>query len=405
MIVGRVLFITTDGLTDPLGQSQILPYLQGLAGEYEIHILSCEKQEAFSKGRARIQKIVDEAGIRWHVVHYRNTPPVLGSWLMQRELRQKAAGIVKEYGIKLLHCRSYPAGIIGMGLGRKYGIPWLFDMRGFWADERVDRHIWNIKNPLYWMLYKWFKHKEKQLFKRASHIISLTYKGREIIQEKFGVAHDKVMVIPCASDLQHFKRRDEGLEEVRAELGLRQGQKLLVYLGSLGSCYLLREMLEFYRIGLEGDQGLRMAFFSPQDWHGRIRQEAQSMGLDADGIICRFLGRESLPLFLSVADYGVMFFEKSFSIQASSPTKHGEMLGMHIPVVTNAGVGDLERIISERLTGVVVQDFSEVSMRKAWAKLRAQNFRTEDFDRVAGEWYELEKGIKKYGFVFKGLIK
>ena len=40
----RALYISYDGMTDPLGRSQVLPYLQGLSERgHEITLLSCEK--------------------------------------------------------------------------------------------------------------------------------------------------------------------------------------------------------------------------------------------------------------------------------------------------------------------------------------------------------------------------
>ena len=46
----RILFISYDGMTDPLGQSQVIPYLQGLSKHgYEIFLLSCEKKQAFTR--------------------------------------------------------------------------------------------------------------------------------------------------------------------------------------------------------------------------------------------------------------------------------------------------------------------------------------------------------------------
>ena len=42
----KVLYITYDGMTDPLGQSQVLPYLVGLSEKgYKFTILSFEKKE------------------------------------------------------------------------------------------------------------------------------------------------------------------------------------------------------------------------------------------------------------------------------------------------------------------------------------------------------------------------
>ena len=44
----QILYISYDGLTDPLGQSQVLPYLIDLTKlNYGIHVLSTEKDENF----------------------------------------------------------------------------------------------------------------------------------------------------------------------------------------------------------------------------------------------------------------------------------------------------------------------------------------------------------------------
>ena len=60
----RKIFISYDGLTDPLGQSQILPYMIGLSSKgYEITILRCEKKDVFDKNRALIEASCKEAKI------------------------------------------------------------------------------------------------------------------------------------------------------------------------------------------------------------------------------------------------------------------------------------------------------------------------------------------------------
>jgi hypothetical protein len=40
----NVIYISYDGMTDPLGQSQVIPYLIGLTKKgHNISIISCEK--------------------------------------------------------------------------------------------------------------------------------------------------------------------------------------------------------------------------------------------------------------------------------------------------------------------------------------------------------------------------
>ncbi|TAG85785.1 MAG: glycosyltransferase, partial [Bacteroidetes bacterium] len=60
----QILFISYDGMTDTLGQSQVLPYLVGLSKlGYLITILSAEKKKNFEKRKDIIQKITTEANI------------------------------------------------------------------------------------------------------------------------------------------------------------------------------------------------------------------------------------------------------------------------------------------------------------------------------------------------------
>jgi hypothetical protein len=78
----HVLYITYDGLTDPLGQSQILPYLVGLSGRgHRITILSCEKRAAMDREGAAIRKLCKRSGLDWHPLPYHKSPPVLSSVL------------------------------------------------------------------------------------------------------------------------------------------------------------------------------------------------------------------------------------------------------------------------------------------------------------------------------------
>ena len=54
-----VLYVSYDGMTDNLGQSQVIPYLKGLRKKgYAVHILSCEKEIAFEKRKKFISKLL-----------------------------------------------------------------------------------------------------------------------------------------------------------------------------------------------------------------------------------------------------------------------------------------------------------------------------------------------------------
>ena len=75
----RVLFISYNGMLDPLGQSQVIPYLRELArAGVRFTLLSFERSAAFgTEGRDRcadLKRQLAAAGIEWHWLRYHQRP-------------------------------------------------------------------------------------------------------------------------------------------------------------------------------------------------------------------------------------------------------------------------------------------------------------------------------------------
>merc|ERR1712224_622268 len=90
------------------------------------------------------------------------------------KMRRVSNRLHKKHRLSMVHCRSYISALVGLSFKRKKGVPFLFDMRGFWADERVDGGLWNLENPIFNLVYNYFKKKEINFFRESDHIISLT---------------------------------------------------------------------------------------------------------------------------------------------------------------------------------------------------------------------------------------
>ena len=76
----HVLFLMYDGLCDPLGQSQVLPYLIGLRTKgYRISIISFEKKNSFELTSPTIHAICKKHTINWFFGYYRKKPPILST--------------------------------------------------------------------------------------------------------------------------------------------------------------------------------------------------------------------------------------------------------------------------------------------------------------------------------------
>jgi len=119
----QVLYISYDGMTDPLGQSQVLPYLCGLSAKgYKITLLSCEKPQRYEKYKQDITAICNKADINWQPLMYTATPPVLSTIKDVRNLTQTAYVLHREHRFKIVHCRSYISALIGLQMKKEFGI-------------------------------------------------------------------------------------------------------------------------------------------------------------------------------------------------------------------------------------------------------------------------------------------
>ena len=222
----KILYISYDGLTDPLGQSQILPYITGVCKkneEFYFHIISFEKKERFTQNQRLIQNNISNYNISWHPLPYTKSPPVLSTLKDLLALKIHAKKLHKKEKFAIVHCRSYIPALIGLFLKKKYGVQFIFDMRGFWADERVDGELWNLKNPLYKFIYTFFKQKEKEYLQHADMVISLTHNAKkEMLTWDIPNLHEKkINVIPCAVDFNLFNPDNFSIED---KIRLKQEQ-------------------------------------------------------------------------------------------------------------------------------------------------------------------------------------
>lgn len=403
----NVLYLSYDGLTDSLGQSQVLPYILGLRQlGHTFTIVSFEKPERFENGKAIIKKIVDTAGIKWVPLPYTASPPVLSTIYDVWQLRKAAEKLHQKTPFDIVHCRSYITSLVGLQLKRKHHIKFVFDMRAFYADERVDGKLWNLSNPVFNSVYNYFKKKELEFLTEADHSISLTAKGKEIIHSWNQIPNQPVPVevIPCCADLEHFhssKVDETHQQKLKSKFGLNDDDFVITYLGSIGTWYLLDEMLDFFKALVEKKPNSKFLFITT-DNPDTILNPAKAKGIASDKIIISPAKREEVPTYLSLADAAIFFIQPVFSKSGSSPTKHGEMLGMGLPVIANEGVGDVDSIIKDTKSGILIEDFSNENYKNAIEQIdNLLNVPTEQLQAAARKYYSLEKGVKRYNSVYE----
>lgn len=391
-------------MTDPLGQSQVIPYLQGLsAAGHAIWLISFEKPERFEANRGRIQHLLKESGIHWHPLPYTARPPVISTLRDLRTMRQTALKLVNQEGIRLVHCRSYISALAGQWLKRKTGTRFLFDMRGFWADERIDGGIWNLKNPVFKSIYTFFKRKEREFLLEADAVVSLTHNAANEIHSWPGMQQVPITVIPCCADLAHYRSGKDGSAEWANKLNIPPDAFVLSYLGSLGTWYLLKEMLEFFKVLREFKPHALFLLITP-DQPESIWKISDALQIPREALRIQSAQRQDVPALAALSQLSVFFIKPSFSKKASSPTKMGELMAAGIPLVINTNVGDVEQILNDGGNGLVVKEFNEEHYRKVLKNLDAVLEADRNNNSACAErWYSLEEGVRRYREIYARL--
>lgn len=405
----RVLFISYNGMLEPLGQTQVIPYLRGLARRgVQFTLLSFEKENAFTSEGARnaanLRNELEVEGIEWHYLRYHQRPSLPATLFDVLHGIRYAGRLVQNKQIEMVHARGYIPAAIALSLKKKFKIKMIFDLRGLMAEEYVDALHW----PKGGVRYRLTKRTERSIFATTDAIVTLTERIWPIINQWEGLKGRNVhhAVIPCCVDLTTFKFSEEDRARRRAELQLGE-QFTLVYSGSLDGWYLTEEMADFFARVLEKRNDAHLLWLTKGSVE-RVRQLMRSRGIGEDHFSIRSVAANEVASYLSAGDMGISFIKRCFSKIASSPTKNGEYLACGLPLIINEGIGDSNALVNDLHAGVLIDDLTSEAFDGDWAKI--QSFVLDSSSRtkvkaVAEKFFDLnEVGVKRYAALYESVL-
>ena len=329
-----VLYLSYDGALDPLGQSQVVPYVTGLASlGFRMRLISFEKPESLQDSRrvGDLHESLREVGAEWSPLRYHRRWS-LGSTGYD-VLRGIWAGLAihRQSPVGLVHARSYVAGVMARVIAKRAATPWIFDMRGFWIDERIETGMWAKKS----LVVKLARAAERGLLANAHALVHLTHQGARLAHDLTpGVELPPSSVIPTCVDLERFTPTSDR-DEIRRRLGIGRGP-VLIHIGALSTWYLAELTL---RVGDEfvGRTGGSFVVLTRElDY---VRKLCDRLGVQP---VLESVEYGRVPEWLAMADSGLALVRPDNAKRASAPTKVAEYLACGLSVVATAGVGDLD---------------------------------------------------------------
>jgi glycosyltransferase involved in cell wall biosynthesis len=351
----RVLYVCYLSLDDPLVESQVVAYLEGLHRcGHTVHLLTFDTDMPQQR-RRELAEDLERRGVRWHSLRYHKRPSLPATVYDAVMGAVAAIRIMRRHRLTTVHARNHVPAATALIVRRITGCRMIFDLRGLMAEEYVDAGNWH-RGGLPYRLTNWI---QRLALRGADGIVVLTDAVRRYLFDGRPLAVP-LAVIPCCAEVSGEGGAASG--EVRAELGVGD-RPVLAYAGKFSGWYMEREMVDFFRSAAGLTAGLFFLVLTQSD-RALIEAEFRRAGIaNSDYAITRVPAAE-VERYLAAADFGISFVRPSFSKISSSPTKVAEYLAAGMPVVSTA-VGDLGELFADGALGVLVDDFTPAGYEAA----------------------------------------
>jgi len=401
-ITKKALYISNLGLMDNLGMTQILPYIKGLSRRgIKFTVISYEKREnLIQKDKIRDMKdTLDRHVIKWARLRYHNR------W---GNLYDIFIGIftvtllILRDRVDVIHARASIPIILSWPVARIFNKKIIYDRRGTMKGDFIDDV--NVRNIFSLKLFSKILSRIDTFFVRHSDaVVVLSERGKRSLHdnELKGVKNIICESIPCCTDMKRFFAGD-GTGDKKDDFRERF---VMTYVGSLGTCYLLKEMADFFKVLKQKMKNALFLIISNTE-KGPIAKLLGEEGLtpDVDYKIVNAKPGE-VPGYLRKSDCSIMFIKEADCKIGASPTKFGESLSAGVPVLINRYIGDTEDIIRSEKVGVGLDRLDDAAYEKAVFRMLELLDGGEELRerclRTAERYFSLDLGVERYTRIYE----
>ncbi|MDO9367243.1 MAG: glycosyltransferase, exosortase A system-associated [Sphingopyxis sp.] len=155
-------------------------------------------------------------------------PPAIREWREIGALAKRVEALVKEWKPDLLHAHSpVMDGLAALSVGKKLGVPVIYEIRAFWEDAAVGNGTGREGSLRYWLTKRLETHAV-----RSADAVAVICEGLRGDLIARGIDPAKITVSPNGVDLDLFGTptpRDDALAET---LGMSADDAVIGYIGS-----------------------------------------------------------------------------------------------------------------------------------------------------------------------------
>ena len=399
----NVLYISLTGITEPLGQSQVLEYLIDLSEDNNIYLLSYERKKDLDELN-KVKSTINENNIKWRYLEYSNKYGVFSTIMQLVVGFSYTLKVMKSSNIDIIHTRSFIPAVLGLLLKKLFSKKLIYDIRGFSIDEKIDQGRLSKKS----FLYKILKSLDAYIYKNSDFVVTLTHKAKKILIEEFKLSENIIEVIPtCANEKLFTVLSDNQKKSFRIENNYELDDKIIIHTGNVQGWYDFEKEVQLVKKLIEMDDKIRFLVLN-KNQHEYIFEVFTKYSIDKKYLKVLSASFEDVHKYLNISNCSLFFITPSYSKLASAPTKFAENVACLLPSITNSNVGDMNYYIEEFDVGFLfdLNDFNNIESKllDILEKINNKDKDSNVYNQLFYNNFKKELAIEKYRKIYKELL-
>lgn len=329
-------------------------------------------------------------------------PPGLREWRDIAALARTTEATCAIWRPDILHAHS-PAldGLAALRVGRKLGIPVLYEIRAFWEDAAVGNGTGTQGSAKYWLT--------RQMENRAvagADAVAVICEGLRADLIARGFQPDKIMVSPNGVDMELFGTPVPADPERARALGL-EGKTVIGFIGSFYPYEGLDDLIDAMPMLLERNPDVRLLLVGGGPAEAALRAQAEASA--AAHAIC-FVGRvphHEVENYYSLIDI-LAYPRKAMRLtETVTPLKPLEAMAQG-RLVAASDVGGNRELIEDGVTGTLFPADDPAAMAAALAALASDRHIWDERRATARTFVAAERNwernVQRYQPVYQKML-
>jgi colanic acid biosynthesis glycosyl transferase WcaI len=246
----------------------------------------------------------------------------------------------KHYDVIITSAPPDFTGIPGYFVKKITGKKWLCDVRDLWLDASVALNF-ITKQSLFYRLTRIY---EKICYKTCDNILVTTGKVKEVIRDTYGVADDKIHIVPNGVDTSKY-------------IPSKNKKNRMIYTGNIGYAQDLEKVIIAVKKINEDikDRPFDFCLVGDGDIKRDLETFAKENHIDNHVFFTGPVDREEVPGLIAESLIGVAPLKNLKILEYAIPTKCYEYMACGVPFI-GTGDGELEKIALESHAGLIADN-------------------------------------------------